>query len=251
MLAAALHLVTPFNHDEAWFLHGSGWLLDGAQLGIDLDDINPPLVWWFCVPLVWLARHTGLRVDHVATLFTVMTAALSLGAVQRLIKTDVATTPAQRALVPVAAVLVLFLPGYDFGQREHWMVLLTLPYVVARCRRGDGANLSAGTAIAIGCTASLGFCTKPHFLLVPIALEIWLLARTRRALIWLAPETIALAVTGFVCAAAIVVYGRHTSSGSCRMHCWAIGCLTAHCPPSCSLVRCFSPLWQLWWCSVI
>ncbi len=48
--------------------------------------------------------------------------------------------------------------------------------------------------------------TKPHFLLVPIALEIWLLARTRRALIWLAPETIALAVTGFVCAAAIVVY---------------------------------------------
>ncbi len=39
MLAAALHLVTPFNHDEAWFLHGSGWLLDGAQLGIDLGDI--------------------------------------------------------------------------------------------------------------------------------------------------------------------------------------------------------------------
>jgi hypothetical protein len=205
LLAAALHLVMPFNHDEAWIIHGSGWVLDGGEIGKDLVDMNPPLVWWLYAPLVWLARHIGLRADHLATLLTVLTAALSLGVVERLLRNDDAT-PLQRALVPVAAALVLFYPGYDFGQREHWMVLLTLPYVVARWRRADNAKISTLAATAIGFVASLGFCIKPHYLLVPVVLEIWLLARTRRPLVWLAPETIALAVTGLACAAATLVF---------------------------------------------
>ena len=99
--------------------------------------------------------------------------------------------------VPIAAIMVLFFPGYDFGQREHWALLLTLPYVVARSRRISGATISNTAGFAVGFAACLGFCFKPYFLLVPISLEIWLLARTRRAFVWVSAETISLVVTGF------------------------------------------------------
>lgn len=101
---------------------------------------------------------------------------------------------------------MLFAPGYDFGQREHWMVLLTLPYVVTRSRRADGIALPGTAAALIGVAACLGFCVKPYYLLVPVAIEVWLLARTRRPLVWISPETMALTINGLVYFAAVIVW---------------------------------------------
>lgn len=195
-LAAALHVLTPINHDEAVFIEGAGRLLDGSQFGRDVIDMNPPLIWWISAVPVWLARQVGARIEIVATVFMASMAALSLVAVNRLIEADSSVGLPRRALLPIAAILVLFVPGYNFGQREHWAVLLTLPYVVARSQRVDGAMLSTAAGTVIGFAACLGFCIKPHFLLVPISIEIWLLARTRRPSLWICPETIAMAVTG-------------------------------------------------------
>jgi hypothetical protein len=205
-LAVALHAVAPFNHDEAWFLQGAERLLDGGHIGTDIIDNNPPPVWWLSMVPVWLARQIGAPIEIAATVFTALLAALSLAAVDRLIESDGALALARRTLLPIAAILMLFIPGYDFGQREQWAALLTLPYVVARSRRADGATLSIVAGVAIGCVACLGFCLKAYLLLVPIALEIWLLARTRRLLLWFCPETIALGVTGLTFAALTVVY---------------------------------------------
>ena len=85
-----------------------------------------------------------------------------------------------------------------FGQREHWMVLLTLPYIVARGCRLNNSAVSPATGAAIGVAATLGFCIKPYFLLVPIALEVWILAPTRRPSLSIRPETIAMAIAGIV-----------------------------------------------------
>jgi hypothetical protein len=133
-------------------------------------------------------------------------AAVSLLTCDRLIEVNSPAGLTRRAVVPIAAILVLFFPGYDFGQREHWALLLTLPYVVARSRRITGTTISNTAGFAIGFAACLGFCFKPYFLLVPISLEIWLLARTRRAFVWVSPETIAMVVTGFVYFGLIVIY---------------------------------------------
>jgi len=205
-LAAALHVFTPLNHDEAFLIEGAGRLLDGGRFGVDIIDLNPPHVWWISAVPVWLARQIGVRADIAATIFTALMAAVSLLTCDGLIE---ATSPAgltRRAVVPIAAILVLFFPGYDFGQREHWALLLTLPYVVARSRRITGTTISNTAGFAIGITACLGFCIKPYFLLVPISLEIWLLARTRRPFVWVSPETIAMTITGFVYFGLIVIY---------------------------------------------
>jgi len=205
-LAAVLHAFTPFNHDEAWFMEGARRLLDGGRLGTNIVDMNPLPVWWLSVVPVWLARQIGARIDVVATVFTALMAALSLVAFDRMAGADGRIGSARHVLLLLAAVLLLFDPGYDFGQREHWAVLLTLPYVVARSRRKEGAKLSGAAAIVIGIAAAFGFCFKPYFLLIPIALEIWLLAQTRRIFIWLCPETVAMAATSVAFAVLTVIY---------------------------------------------
>lgn len=206
LLAAAIHAITPFNHDVAYFVSLAGRLLDGGRFGVDIMDINPPQVWWISAVPAWLARQAGVSLELATIAFTALMTVASLVAVDRLMVADATDGPARRLFVPLAAVLVLFAPGYDFGQREHWMVLLTLPYVVTRSMGAAGATLPLAGRAVIGIAACLGFCIKPHYLLVPIALELWLLARTRRPGLLIAPETIAVAVTGLVYAGLTVAF---------------------------------------------
>src|SRR5262245_18973212 len=206
--AALLHFFVPINHDEAYFVSLAGRLLDGGQFGKDIMDMNPPHVWWISAVPAWFARQTGLRLDIAATAFTVAMAGLSLAAVAHLIAVAGFVRSVRHAFLVFAASLLLFVPGYDFGQREHWMVLLTLPYIVAcACRVGNSA-MSPAVGAVIGVAACLGFCIKPYFLLVPVALEIWILARTRRPSVLLRPETIALATAGIVYAVLTLAYAR-------------------------------------------
>ena len=206
--AALLHFFTPINHDLAYFIALAGRLLGGGQFGKEIMDMNPPHVWWISAMPVWLARHTGLRPDIAATIFTVAMAALSLAAVARLAAAAGLDRVARNLFLVFAALLVLFAPGYDFGQREHWMVLLTLPYVVACACRLNNSGFSPVTGVVIGAAACLGFCVKPYFLLVPVALEIWILVRLRRPGLAIRPETIALATTGVSYAVLTLVYAR-------------------------------------------
>jgi hypothetical protein len=206
--AALLHFFAPINHDEAYLMALAGRLLDGGQFGKDIMDMNPPHVWWISAMSVWLARQIGLRIDVAASAFTVAMALLSVAAVARLTATAGLGRVPRNLFLVFATLLILFIPGYDFGQREHWMVLLTLPYIVARgCRPGNPAT-SPATGAAIGVAACLGFCIKPYFLLLPVALEIWILVRTRRLSSSIRPETIAMATAGIVYAALTLTYAR-------------------------------------------
>ncbi len=201
--AALLHVFTPFNHDEAWVLESAGRLLEGGRFGSDVIDVNPPLVWWIGAMPAWVARQIGMRADVVATAFTTLMAVFSFFAVDRLI--DKSLAPHNPVLLLTIALLVLFTPGYDFGQREHWAVLLTLPYVAACSLRIDEVKLSTIGGIGVGIAAALGFCLKPYFLLIPVALEILVLLRTRRPFLCFRPETITVALTGLAYAVLIVV----------------------------------------------
>jgi len=69
--------------------------------------------------------------------------------------------------------------------------------------------ISPTTSAAIRLAACLGFCIKPYFLLlVPVALEVWILVRTRRPSLSISPETIAMATTGIVYGALTLTYAR-------------------------------------------
>jgi len=182
--------------DIAWYLHSGARYLDGGVLYRDIFiEPNPPLGFFLTLPAVILGRFTGLFPVHVFVVYVNFLTVLSLAAVWALLRGDQALKPSARhGLLILAAVVLVICPGNQFGQREHFSILLALPYFLLTARRAVGTGVPVAAAFGIGLAAGLGFALKPHFLLVPLALEFYRLALTRRFWGCLRAENLGLGV---------------------------------------------------------
>ncbi len=102
-----------------------------------------------------------------------------------------------RALLDALPGLFLFGAGSDFGQREHLMAMVALPYLLAAARRAEGERPRRRLLAAL--LAALGFVLKPHFLVIPLAVELAVLA-ARPTLRDVVPWTMALVWVGCLAA---------------------------------------------------
>ena len=84
----------------------------------------------------------------------------------------------------------------DFGEREHLLVLLAAPYILAVIGRARGAGLPAMEMAVVGLMAGVGVALKPYFLALPAALECYLAIRRRSVRAWLRPEPIVMLALG-------------------------------------------------------
>ena len=60
----------------------------------------------------------------------------------------------------------------DFGQREHIMIVLVLPYILLHALRQSGGTSQAWIVTLVGIMAGVGFALKPYFLVLYLALEV-------------------------------------------------------------------------------
>lgn len=200
-IAEAVSLPTP---DISFYLYGTERILEGARLYRDIIEVNPPLIFWLNLSPVLIANALHLpdvlvyRLSVVALLLG--TLALSQDSLKRI--TEDQKQPS-RAWLNVLLVFDLFaLPGEAFGEREHLMFALILPYLLAIGAQA-GSLQPIRRAWLIGLLAGIGLSLKPYFLLLLVALEAWLWVRapkTRR----LRPEFLAAAVT--IAAYGLLVY---------------------------------------------
>lgn len=169
-------LAPPLNHDVAAVLHWSQRWLAGERLYVDLIDVNPPLIFILSLLPAWLTR---LGVGAAAS---IQLCVALLGAASAWLFLLARHRPTEglvlRALLDVLPALVLVLPGYDFGQREHLMMLAALPYLMGAARRNAGERPRGMLGGAV--LAAIGFALKPHFLAIPALVELAVLMRTRR-----------------------------------------------------------------------
>jgi hypothetical protein len=197
--AIAVGTLAPFfqtyvNADVSWILHGAGRILDGAVPYRDFIETNPPLIYYLVLPAVWLARSIGASPTG---LFMAMVAALSVGSIaasavitQRSLFTD---HPSARTAILFALTFMLLPFSYRlFGQREHLMIALVLPYLFSAARRAAGDPLPAGGALLVGISAGIGIAIKPFFVIPWIAMELGVGAMARRPSMVLCPETAAI-----------------------------------------------------------
>lgn len=203
VLVLILVLPRPLSPDVTGQLWLAGQLRGGARLYIDILEINPPLWFWIAVPVQALAEWTRLPSEGWLILAVGTAALAALAATDRLLA-DL-TPDRRRALLLYAALILLVMPARDFGQREHLALLAALPYVALAAARRKGVAVSLPLAILIGAGSALGFALKHYFLLVPLLLEIWLLAGMRRSWRPFRPETVALAAVGLGYGAAILI----------------------------------------------
>ena len=96
---------------------------------------------------------------------------------------------------------------FDFGQREHLLIILILPYVLATAT-GAVDRLSVAERCALGVAAGMAIWFKPQDTLILVGLELALSVRTRSLRRVIAPEFLAMvSASSFVLALAYLTTG--------------------------------------------
>ena len=201
-----VQLLSLLNHDTAWYLHAGAQFLEGGELYRDVFvEVNPPLAFFLTLPPVVLAHLTGLFAVDLFVVYFYLLILASLAVTWRLLGADPDLSPlTRRGMLILAAAALTIGPSDQFGQREHFLMVLVLPYLCFAVLRARLPNLPWDAALAVGLVAGLGFALKPHYLLVPLALEAYRFATARRLKAVLRPETFGLAATGTAYAAVVL-----------------------------------------------
>jgi hypothetical protein len=168
-------LTLAVNCDVVVLLHEAGRLLDGARLYVDIMEINPPLIIYLNLPVVVTSRVLGVSPQILLPIFVFALTLCSLGLCHRL-RSCLPAGLGQAALLLVAFVLLVLVGGM-FGQREHLLLILILPYAFAAAILSDGGKVPRALACGTGVMAGIGFALKPHFLPAFLAVELYLAAR--------------------------------------------------------------------------
>jgi len=180
LLAGALgfYLTTTLHHDVSWYLVATARMLDGARLYEDIIEVNPPLAFYLTVPPIVVARLIGITSEAAFIGYVFALIAGSLMLVHRVLGLPAAAGWRWRTTFAAAAALTIA-PIDVFGQREHLMLILALPYFFLVAARLGGSASSPRLALLIGTLAGIGFALKPYFLLAPVALELTVILHRR------------------------------------------------------------------------
>lgn len=200
----------PLNHDVGALLAFTRRMLAGETLYTDLIDVNPPMVFWLNIPAVLLADALSIPTPQsfVATVLalTVASVALTIRLAQPLMAQ---LGPVTQLLIASMALFALnVLPAHSFGQREHLLLILTLPYLVLTMTRLAGATAQPAMVldITVAMLAAIGIALKPYFLLVPVMMEGLAMARLGfTSLLHRVPLTILTALAAYLFAVLIAM----------------------------------------------
>lgn len=203
-MAAMLCLLPAVGHDQLWCLYVAQRLLHGTKIyGPEILESNPPLIMAMLLLPAKLASLTALPITALFKLgVLLLETASAIASLKLLRRLNPAITPAQLWALAFAFVTIFAaLPARDFGQRDHLLAILCIPYVLAAALDATPAafRLNLPARLAIGITAGIGLSLKPHHLLVPIAIEAVLLFKIRR----LRAEPVAILATCLTYLAAI------------------------------------------------
>jgi len=201
-------LVWGGNLDAAWYLYVARRVLAGAHLYRDIVEVNPPLIVALSVPPAWLARELGVLDLAVYDLAAAALAALSVGFAGSILMRlpGALSSSARRALLLLLLAALFPLAAADFGQREHLLLALVLPYLCLSAVRAEGRVVPGAEAIAAGVMAGVGLCLKPFYLPLWVAVEAYLAVGRRAGPPWRRAETPAIGAVLVLYGAAVVAF---------------------------------------------
>jgi hypothetical protein len=159
--------------DVSWLMLAAERLLKGGTYTNDFFETNPPLILWLYLPPVVFSQWLVLDAALLLRLYIFLLATLSLGLCINLSAKIFSEKEAFLAQIFIIAILSCFLllPIYEFGQRDHLLVILTLPYFLLLTLRLKEKPFPIYYVVLVGLLAAIGFSIKPHFLAALILVE--------------------------------------------------------------------------------
>jgi hypothetical protein len=192
--------------DIGFLLYAAGRVLDGAKLYVDIVEINPPLIIALNIPPALLGRLFGVSAITVYRLGfgVVLCGALTViwHVLGRAIPAD--RLELKRVCLLLSGFALFPMAAQDFGQREHLLLALVLPYLFSAAGRAGGRNPTSAEAIGIGTLVGVAMALKPHFLPLWIATEVFVRRSGKADRPW-TPEGIVVGLV-LVAYAAIVLF---------------------------------------------
>jgi len=177
LLWVVAYFFPPMNQDVGVILSVTERWMSGERLYLDVIDVNPPLIFMLNLIPVGLAKI--LPISSASALMTCVLALavwsawasyriiLALGAAEESI--------ANILLLPLLLFALIVFPSEMFAQREHLMALGMFPYLILAAARCEDKRISGRLALAVTIISALGFALKPHFLIIPAAVEVYLI----------------------------------------------------------------------------
>jgi hypothetical protein len=171
VIGIAWQLATVVNHDAVYYVYAAQKLLAGGSYPGQIYDINPPLIVLLSIPPALLAQYLPLSTPAALVLYIYAVFGLSLWMIRALVPLHLKGAPGLEPMALIGwAVFVLIMPGYNFGQREHILVIVAAPYLCLVARRWNGIASPGNTQIACASFCAVGLLLKPTFLAVPLAI---------------------------------------------------------------------------------
>ena len=167
----------PLNADAGAMLRFAERMLDGETLYRDLIDFNPPMGYWLDLIPAGLAK-TGLG-SAVFWFIGLCLLVVAVGASLALrILAPLLNDTERRLLALTGAITLLVRPGDSFGEREHLMLALILPYGALAVRAVAGLpDEKRALRVFAAVIAFIGIAQKPQFALLGAMVELLLLVR--------------------------------------------------------------------------
>jgi hypothetical protein len=175
------------NHDLAWLLIATRRMLAGAAIyRSDVIEVNPPLILGLLAPSVGISQLLGVSVVTSVRVFTVLLAIGSALLSGRLLERVLGASERQLRRILQASFLYasLVFVDADFGQREHFILILGMPYLCLVAARARGSAVPVGEAALAGLLGGLAIAVKPNYVLALLVLEGCLALRRRSLRVW-------------------------------------------------------------------
>lgn len=167
--------------DAAWLIHAARELLAGGTYFNNFFEVNPPMAIYIYIPVIFIAKITQLSLLLSFYVYIFSLAIVSFMFCNFLINKILPSSPwiMRNGLKIGIALSYVILPIHAFGQREHIMTLLIMPYVFSLQLEINDTPISTWQKILSGLMAGIGFCIKPFFLVAFVACELYFIVRKR------------------------------------------------------------------------
>lgn len=194
-------LAPPVHWDSAIHLYVAEELLKGKELYVDLLEINPPAIYLINIPVVWIAKITGMSELGLYSGFVLLICFAVLVLCARLARRMINERAVLYGVMMAAAFVMLAVPMSNVGLRVHLAATLALPYMFLAATRVMGRSVGKAEAVLAGVLAGVGLGLKPYFLIVAVAVEGMITLHRRWS--WKRPELLGL--TGYLAGYGVLV----------------------------------------------
>ena len=171
--------------DTSWLITVCERVLGGERLYVDIIEVNPPFSVMIYLPAVMLAQAFGLAPEIAVEAYSYAIVLLGLSFATWIARqADFAENKVLFGLLPALLALFVIFPGNAFTEREHYGVVLLLPFLALTAWRAEPeARKRPGTGVAAlaGVFASVIALVKPHYA-IAIAVPAFYLALRNRSL---------------------------------------------------------------------